>query len=492
MFAHINQAMARYSGSDEIFQLVHSLNADEKGYIKKLAKRYSEREGQLGKLFDVLYEQITYDENALKKQFNHLPVLKAQLFDLIIDALLLTGDDEDYEDGLWKKYKTINLLHRKGLTERALRINAKAIEMALRSEVFPVYERLLKQKFNIGRQQMPPEEYQKELKHLHKSLSEIYIASEQINQCYYCFGAMHLLEAKQKSGFTKATLLKQIPELNEILKKDFNSKFHIVNRNRLNALAKYHYLISESETAIKLLNELIEMERKLIDENHPAQRKENYYYTLNGLIYTYCSINKFDEALKVNEYARTLEFKSKDLEFERDVFFSYNKLILLFEIKNFKQGEQFATEAMNLINLKRGNARYPALASIVAFKIIFEWINGNFKQLFKTLSVADSIIYETGKQDFIKHLELVHLFVNLDAGNKGIAAREAKKLLNNENISFSKDESKLIAAIATCNKKEKTDCLDNMKMLLKNNKLSLKIFNIVQLTDLIKLRKTNT
>jgi hypothetical protein len=480
--------MAKKSGSDEIFQLIHSLTAEEKGYFKKFAKRYSEKEGQLPQLFDVINLQTEYDEDKLKSSFASLAVLKAQLFDQILDSLLLVTNDEDYEDGLWKKFKTISLLHQRGLTERALRMNAKALAIARQSEVFPVYERLLKQRFNIAKQSFTPAEYLKEVNDLHSNLKITYQALEKINLYYFCFSSIHALETQSKTGISKTKLLSQIPELRVLLNEKEDSLFFIVKRNRLNALAKFHYVIGEHQTAQKLLHELLEMERKLIDENNPAQRKDSYYYTLNGLIYNYYSSNNFKEALKVNEYARTLQFENKELAAERNIFYCYNKLILLFEMKDYKGGEEFATSGLKEIKIESGTKKSPALASIIAFKILFEWINGNFKQLFKTLTLADEVFFDSGKPAFISDLELMRLLVHLDAGNHTLAKRNATKLIEKKGISFSKDEKKLIAVIVGCAKSNRSDCFLKIQKTIKETKSTLKLFNIAVLNDLLALR----
>jgi|GEM_PF-5531912 hypothetical protein len=481
--------MAKKSGSDEIFQLIHSLTAEEKGYFKRFSKRYSEKEGKLLQLFDAINFQTEYDEAILKKSFASLAVLKAQLFDQILDSLLLVTNDEDYEDGLWKKFKTISLLHQRGLTERALRMNTKALAVAKQSEVFPVYERLLKQRFNMAKQSFTPAEYLIEVNDLHTNLKITYQALEKINLYYFCFASIHALEAKAKSGFTKAKLLSQIPELRLLLNEKEEMAFFIVKRNRLNALAKFHYVIGENQTAQKLLHELLEMERKLITQNDPAQRKDSYYYTLNGLIYNYYSSDNFKEALKVNEYARSLKFERKELEAERNIFYCYNKLILLFEMKDYKGGEQFAASGLKEIKIESGTKKSPALASIIAFKLLFEWINGNFQQLFKTLTLADEVFFESGKPKFITDLELMRLLVHLEADNISIANRNAKKLLKNSSLSFSKDEKKLIEVIVGCTMSNQQEWFSKIQKTGKEMKRPLKLFNIALVSDIMALRK---
>ncbi len=480
--------MAKKSGSDEIFQLIHSLSTEEKGYFKKFAKRYSENGGQLPQLFDAINLQTEYDEEKLKDSFASLAVLKAQLFDQILDSLLLVSNDADYEDGLWKKFKTISVLHQRGLTLRALRINSKVLAIALQSEVFPVYERLLKQRFNIAKQSFTPDEYLKEINDLHANLKVTYTALEKINLYYFCFGSMHALETQFKTGLSKAKLVAQIPELKLLLTEKEEDSFFIVKRNRLNALAKFHYIIGEHQTAQKLLHELLEMEQKLMAKNNPAQRKESYYYTLNGLIYNYYSSNNFTEALKVNEYARSLKFENKELESERDIFYCYNKLILFFEMKDYKAGELFATSGLKEINIESGTKKSPALASILAFKLLFEWINGNFKQLFKTLTLADDVFFNSGKPAFVSDLELMRLLVHLDAGNITIAKRNAKKLIGDKSISFSKDEKKLIRVIIGCTKSNQLESYRKIHHTIAETKSPFKLFNIALLNDILQLR----
>lgn len=475
-------------GSDEIFQFIHALSAEEKGYFKKYAKRHSTQGGKLLQLFDAINVQAEYNDAALKKMFQHLPVLKAQLFEQIMDALLLIDPDEDAEEGLWKKFKTISLLHKKGLLNRALKMNEKATEHALRSEVFPVYERLLKQQFGLRKQMLAPSAYFEATKQFNLQLSEIYAALEKVNFYYYCFGAIHAFELESKGDVSKDDLIKKIPELKQLLATNETSKFYIVQRNYLSALAKYYYFISDSKQAMKLLNKIVDIERKLIAENNPAQRQENYYFTLNGLIYNHLAAGKFKDAEAMNEQTKIITFSNKKLAVERDVFYAYHKLIIYLETKDFKGGEAYAAICIKQLQAQKFAVQHLAFISLVSFKLIFEWINGNFKQLFKSIAAYDELYYQSGKRNFIQQFEWFRLIANIDGGNTNIAVADAQKLAANRQPSFSKPEQQLIALIATLENTGRPDALKQILKHLSKAQPAIRLFNLAPIADLLKKR----
>ena len=54
--------MARTTGSDEVYKLIHSLTTEEKGYFKKFALRHTSEGNRYLELFEAINQQNTFEE----------------------------------------------------------------------------------------------------------------------------------------------------------------------------------------------------------------------------------------------------------------------------------------------------------------------------------------------------------------------------------------------------------------------------------------------
>ena len=82
--------MARKTGSDELFRLIHSLTIEEKGYFKKFAARHKTSGNVYLRLFDAINKQKVFEEKLLIKSFAayNFADLKLYLKDIITYLLL--------------------------------------------------------------------------------------------------------------------------------------------------------------------------------------------------------------------------------------------------------------------------------------------------------------------------------------------------------------------------------------------------------------------
>src|SRR6218665_2352045 len=79
--------MKKDQGSDSLYRLVQSLDANERGYVKKVLKRHSDKGNVNLDLVEELEKQKEYNEAILKKKFKNLAVVKVQTWDDVMDAL---------------------------------------------------------------------------------------------------------------------------------------------------------------------------------------------------------------------------------------------------------------------------------------------------------------------------------------------------------------------------------------------------------------------
>lgn len=107
--------------SDDLFQLITSLNLSEKRYCSIYLAKHGDEDNRYLKLFDLLKEQTAYNsKEALQglgysKKPNHYAVLKKQLYEQLLDALHQFDLFSNPEQQLLRSIHQCHLLLQKGL-----------------------------------------------------------------------------------------------------------------------------------------------------------------------------------------------------------------------------------------------------------------------------------------------------------------------------------------------------------------------------------------
>src|SRR5687767_1448334 len=122
--------MARTTGSDELYRLIHALTTEEKGYFKKFAKRHTSKGNKYLQLFDAINKQKEFEEKSLKKKFKDLAVMKVYLFDMILRSLLINLKNVSAETMLLQKLIYCEILQSKGLQKKAIELNLENLKTA--------------------------------------------------------------------------------------------------------------------------------------------------------------------------------------------------------------------------------------------------------------------------------------------------------------------------------------------------------------------------
>lgn len=135
--------------SNDLYSLVHSLNAAEKSYIKKYASIYSKNKYNYYKLLEAIYKQETYDEKALliklrKEPFiRHFAVTKNQLFDLILKLLRQFHQNNSFHASINSLIENGQLLYERGLSDLGLKQLNKAYKLAKEHSAYVKLEEII-------------------------------------------------------------------------------------------------------------------------------------------------------------------------------------------------------------------------------------------------------------------------------------------------------------------------------------------------------------
>jgi tetratricopeptide (TPR) repeat protein len=120
--------------SDELFQLIQSLDKKEKAYFK----RYAEQGTDLVRLFDLIAGQKEYREELIRNEFRKgsFAPLKNYLFHSILQSLSRLYSDATVENELQFRIQEVDLLLRKGLRKAAYKLIRKVKAVALDHNLF--------------------------------------------------------------------------------------------------------------------------------------------------------------------------------------------------------------------------------------------------------------------------------------------------------------------------------------------------------------------
>jgi hypothetical protein len=121
--------------TDELFQLIKSLDKGEKRYFKLNVKRSDGEDLKIVTLFDALDKMDEYDEALLLKKNKsiskqQLSNLKASLYRQILSSLRLTKDEDNIDIQLNEQMGYARILYNKGLYHQSLKVLNKIKQTA--------------------------------------------------------------------------------------------------------------------------------------------------------------------------------------------------------------------------------------------------------------------------------------------------------------------------------------------------------------------------
>ena len=127
--------------SDNLFQLIKSLNKTEKRYFNLYASRHTIGEkNNYVVLFEAIDKQLEYDEDALLKQFKKeifvkkFSIAKSRLYDIVLDSLTAFHSGSSIDAQLKRDLHCAEILYKKTLYEQCAKILVSTKKIATKFE----------------------------------------------------------------------------------------------------------------------------------------------------------------------------------------------------------------------------------------------------------------------------------------------------------------------------------------------------------------------
>lgn len=206
----INSKMAI---SDDIFQLIKSMNRAEKAYSRRYLKMHSAgKNSSLLQLFEAIEKysgkEDAYDEAELKKspaikKLHHLPVLKNNLYNILADSLY------EYSSGILPEEKVIRLMKRfdvlysKSLLKQCESVLKKAKKIASENELLQFEYLLLSREKTLSRYIYDVNSYRSAIEKIYTHQSKVIEKITNITEFNYISGMYIALQQQSGTGFTR-------------------------------------------------------------------------------------------------------------------------------------------------------------------------------------------------------------------------------------------------------------------------------------------------
>lgn len=265
---------------NHLHQLIKSLSAPEKGYIKKQARLHViGGQNKYIKIFDAIDKQKEYDEKEIIRKFKGEPILnnfsvaKNYLFKFILKSL------ESYNTSVKSELRSclnqIEILYNKNLPQVAKKMILKAKENAHKYELYEFMEELIDWEIILLVEEATPDNY---LNLVNNYFEELY---ETIEKKKVIIGYKHLYQKLRAKalymGFARND--EDVLQFQKIASEEKNYDTNLLNtfnaqfyRNLM--LSNYLFTINEQGKANAILTKNV----KLLDENEHMLKLKPFTY----------------------------------------------------------------------------------------------------------------------------------------------------------------------------------------------------------------------
>ncbi|MEK6616585.1 MAG: hypothetical protein AABZ32_10825, partial [Bacteroidota bacterium] len=308
--------------SDSLFQLIKSLNGQEKRYFKIFASRHTigDKNNYL-KLFDAMEKQVEYDEAEIKEKFKkekfirYFFVVKSYLYEMILKSQDAYHSGDTIASQLNRMVHYIEILYDKALYEQCTKMIEKAETLALKHESFLTLLEIIIWKFRITRTATFQKTFENELDIFYQEKQNIIIKIS--NYYHYQWLNTKLFSRAMKKGWFPRSAEEVQQEYDPIIsdsifegqEKALSLQAKILFHNTVSAYShlkgdnEMSYLHSKKADAI--FNENIFLTDSI---------QEDYISCLSNLIFTSMFLGKYKEAFLYINILKKINPRSKGLQ----------------------------------------------------------------------------------------------------------------------------------------------------------------------------------
>ncbi|GEM_PF-4161711 len=321
---------------DTLFDLVHSLNKQEKRYFNLYLKRNKE-EGYIShlKLFNIYAGLNKFDAAKLKKKIQaagivrHIAEIKYKLQQSILKSLNLFHSASSNEIKLRDKINQVEILSSKMLFRQCEKLIEKTKSSAYKIENYPIIMELIRLQRNILFKTSDSRQLNKELNRLFREKNNINQQQIITDKLLEVCDKLYMLHYSKGIIRNK----KDIQEARSVLKNATQYKINKIISDRAkyyfhHAHCLYAYMIQDDH-----MNYLHSQANFKLMENNPAMVEENisrYISILSGLGVASLNLKRYKEYELVVKKLREIPKRFQKV-------MDTNTQVMLFELVNFQE-----------------------------------------------------------------------------------------------------------------------------------------------------------
>ena len=335
--------------TDQLFQLIKSLNSSEKRFFKIYSSRHviGEQNNYIA-LFDAIDAQKNYDEKKIVSKFKNekfakrISVAKSYLYDLILRGMNQYHSQKNVNNQVLELLRRISFLFDKNLYEQANKHIRKAKKMALEYELLSIYPEIVKWEKMVWDNQFYAGKKFSEIQSLKKEEKDILQKLDNINeywmlntQLYYQYNLRGIV--RNEKDLKKIENVLQSP----LMKMKGSSLSYQAEYLRNKIYSTYYFVLRDFEkcyTYIRNLLELMESRPKIVDK-----KPMEYVQSVNNLLNMTSVLGKTEETEVQLQKLRTMMEeekyqKSKNLQVKLFESFYYHTINLHRNRRDFVGG----------------------------------------------------------------------------------------------------------------------------------------------------------
>lgn len=424
--------------SDSLYRLIKSLNKPEKRYFRIYASRHSTGKNNYLKLFDVIDQQKTYNEDALLKSIHgevfarKFPIAKARLFETVLRSLDAYHANSSIDAQLKRQLHFAEILYKKSLYDQCQRILERAKHLASKHEKYSSlseivhWEKKLIEKDNYSG---------KEDADLQKILEEDAVIAGRIknfNDYWNIKSRLFVLLNKKGKVRTKEELQKFKKIIDNTLLQKESKALSTETKYLFNHIySAFYFGTGDYRKSYQHLKKNI----SLIETNTELFREEpNLYFSLlTNTIYVGSQLKKYDEVKenmkKLKAIPETLDTKGNE-DMEIKLFSSaYSiEITLYITLGEFEKGIQLVPKIEAGL-LRFGEKLNPVRKAYFYFNIAVLYFGaGKFSTALKWINrlLNDNSINES--QDIHCFAEIFNLIIHIELNNEDLIPYAVKSL----------------------------------------------------------------
>ena len=427
--------------TDDLFQLIKSLDQSEKRYFKIFATMHikGSEENKYIMLFDAIDKQSEYDEAEIRKKFknekflNQLHVAKNYLYNNILKSLRLFHSERSKLNELMDILRDVQILYEKSLYKQCRKLLDKAKKIAYTYEKHSHILAVLDWEKTLARTSAYANTEEKDLLGFYDEINETMEKLRNINEYWKLTMNSFLLRKKQGEIRDKAELKK----FNEIIKHpllqsenkatSFQSKTFYFNIKGL-----YYFTNKDYKNLLNHCKKLVD----LLEANPLLMKEDNYIASLYNLLLVQIELRQYDDAL--NTIKKLRDFKSNSTAMQTRIFVtSYDTEINLYlRTGEFEKGIPLIKEIEE--GLKKFGEKLNK-ESEVLFSFNIAYLYFGLGEYNNSLTWINKIINDkelTVREDIQCFARILNLLVHYELGNYDLIEyimKSTRRYLSNKN-----------------------------------------------------------